>query len=63
MTKDIAFLYWGPQKLPQIYTVILSVLGRLGDLQYKFAVIYGTTSTYITSYIGIYIQLQDIVNT
>ena len=35
-----------PQKLPQIYTVPLwiSVFGRLRDLQYIFALIYGTPS-------------------
>ena len=35
-------IYWVPQKLPQIYTVIISVLGRLRDLQTIFAVTYET---------------------
>ena len=35
-------IYWVPQKLPQICSVILSVSGRLCDLQYIFALIYGT---------------------
>ena len=35
--------YWGPQKLPQIYTVIAYIcIGRLRDLQYIFAVTYAT---------------------
>ena len=34
-----------PQKVPQIYTVIVSIgMGRLRDLQYIFALIYGTPS-------------------
>ena len=39
-------IYWVPQILPQIYTVIEFVLLRLRDLQYIFAVIYETRSIY-----------------
>ena len=36
-------MYWVPQKLPQIYTVIAHIcIGRLRDLQYMFAVSYET---------------------
>mgnify|MGYP001211731601 CR=1 FL=1 len=45
-SKKYETLYWMTQKLPQICTVLLctSVLGRLRDLQYIFAVTSGSPS-------------------
>ena len=40
-------LYWVPQQLPQIYTVIAYICtGRLRELQYRFAIIYETRIIY-----------------
>ena len=42
---NLLLVYWVPQKLPQIFTVILCIcIERLRDLQHIFAVTYGAQS-------------------
>ena len=55
--------YWVPQKLPQINTVLLtSVLGRLCDLQYRFAVISEAPSKLINRALNKY-RIKNVYET
>ena len=54
--------YWVTQKLPLIYTVIsVSVLERLLDLQYMFAVTSGSPSMITAAYLHVWGRIEQLL--